>query len=163
MANAPSTGSSPDLNTIPIAAIERIEILTDGASAVYGSDALGGVINVITRKDFQGAELMYGQATVNPEGGDREEGSVLFGASNATTSIIAGASWNDRDIIFARDLPWYAPGGSVFSNSFAEPDNIGTWAAVPGGCNANTGNDPESFYFLNNSNALDGSGQSLCL
>jgi iron complex outermembrane receptor protein len=126
---------------------------------VYGSDALGGVINVITRQDFQGAELMYGQATVDPEGGDREEGSVLFGASSATTSIIAGASWNDRDIIFARDLPWYTPGGSVFSNSFAEPGNIGTWAAVPGGCNDSTGNSPGSFYLINNANALDGSGR----
>ncbi len=43
-----------DLNTIPISVVERIEILKDGASAVYGSDAITGVINIITRRDFEG-------------------------------------------------------------------------------------------------------------
>src|SRR5690554_3819117 len=57
---SPSTGSSQDLNSIPMGAIERIEILSDGASAVYGSDAIGGVINVITRRDFNGVELSIG-------------------------------------------------------------------------------------------------------
>ena len=45
-----------DLNTIPIAVVERIEVLKDGASAVYGSDAIAGVVNVITRRDFEGGE-----------------------------------------------------------------------------------------------------------
>jgi len=48
--------ASVDLNTIPMAMIERVEVLKDGASAVYGSDAIGGVVNVITRRDFDGAE-----------------------------------------------------------------------------------------------------------
>ena len=47
---------SVDLNLIPMAAVERIEVLKDGASALYGSDALGGVVNIITRKDFSGTE-----------------------------------------------------------------------------------------------------------
>ena len=51
--------SSVDLNTIPTAAIERVEVLKDGASAIYGSDAIGGVVNIITRKNFNGAELSY--------------------------------------------------------------------------------------------------------
>jgi len=49
---APNVGDSADLNTVPMAAVERIEILTDGASAIYGSDAIGGVVNIITRKDW---------------------------------------------------------------------------------------------------------------
>jgi len=115
---SPSTGSTQDLNQIPLGAIERIEILSDGASAIYGSDAIGGVINIVTRTDFQGAEFMIGGATIDHEGGDREEGSMVFGASSATSSLIGGVSWNDRDIIFARDLPWNNPGASVFGNSF---------------------------------------------
>ena len=49
--------ASVDLNSIPVSAIERIEILKDGASAVYGSDAIAGVVNIITRRKFEGAEL----------------------------------------------------------------------------------------------------------
>ena len=52
-------GSSFNLNVIPVGAIERIEILKDGASAIYGSDAIAGVINVILRKDYTGGEVMY--------------------------------------------------------------------------------------------------------
>jgi iron complex outermembrane receptor protein len=60
IANAATGGgggdsSAPDLNTIPLAAIDRIEVLRDGASSLYGTDAIGGVINFITKKDFQGA------------------------------------------------------------------------------------------------------------
>ena len=62
---SPSTGSSQDMNSIPIGAVERIEILTDGASAIYGSDAIGGVINVITRKDYNGAQVTLGQGSVS--------------------------------------------------------------------------------------------------
>lgn len=56
VAGGTGANASVDLNTIPTAAIERIEVLKDGASAVYGSDAISGVVNVITRKDFAGTE-----------------------------------------------------------------------------------------------------------
>ncbi|UXH80029.1 TonB-dependent receptor [Roseateles amylovorans] len=56
----PFSGQGVDLNSIPLAAIERIEVLRDGASATYGSDAIGGVMNFITRKDYQGGELSVG-------------------------------------------------------------------------------------------------------
>src|SRR5262249_44131641 len=58
-----------DLNMIPTAAVERIEVLNDGASAIYGSDALGGVVNIITRKDFSGNEISYEQSTPELAGG----------------------------------------------------------------------------------------------
>ena len=122
---SPSTGSTQDLNQIPLGAIERIEVLTDGASAIYGSDAIGGVINIVTRDDFQGAELMIGGASIEHEGGDREEGSLVFGASSSTSKLIGGVSWNDRDIIFARDLPWNTPGASSFSNLWREVSSTG--------------------------------------
>src|SRR5205085_740011 len=56
LANTSFQGGMVDINSIPTSAIERIEILTDGASAIYGTDAIAGVINFILRKDFTGAE-----------------------------------------------------------------------------------------------------------
>ncbi|MGP5155955.1 TonB-dependent receptor [Pseudoalteromonas prydzensis] len=113
---SPSTGNSQDLNSIPMAAVERIEILSDGASAVYGSDAIAGVINVITRKDFNGAEFRIGAGDVSlpNEGGDREEGSAVFGASSDNASVIGGVSWNNRDIIYENAYDWVEPGASSF-------------------------------------------------
>jgi iron complex outermembrane receptor protein len=65
-------GEGTDLNSIPLAAIQRVEVLKDGASAVYGADAVGGVINFITRKDFKGAEIsVSGLATQEGGGGDK--------------------------------------------------------------------------------------------
>lgn len=81
MANFASPGDDAgvDLNNIPAAAISRVEVLLDGASARYGTDAIGGVINFITRSDYQGGELnLYGSAT--------QEG----GAGKASASIAAG-------------------------------------------------------------------------
>jgi len=88
MANFASPGddSGVDLNNIPAAALERVEVLLDGASALYGTDAIGGVINFITRKDFQGLEL-------NAYAGKTREG----GAGKRTASIGAGKGDLDRD------------------------------------------------------------------
>jgi iron complex outermembrane receptor protein len=65
--SAGSAGSSVDVNSIPLSAIERVEVLKDGASAVYGSDAIAGVVNFILRKDYQGVEASanYGQTHDN--------------------------------------------------------------------------------------------------
>ena len=120
---SPSTGNSQDLNSIPMAAVERIEILSDGASAVYGSDAIAGVINIITRTDFNGVELRLGGSEISlpSEGGDREEGSAVFGASNDRSSVIGGVSWNNRDIIFENAYDWVEPGGSSFGANWTRP------------------------------------------
>ncbi|WP_164964151.1 TonB-dependent receptor [Rubrivivax sp. JA1026] len=81
MANFASPGDDAgvDLNSIPAAAIERVEVLLDGASAIYGTDAISGVINFVTRKDYTGAE-------VNVYVGDTQEG----GAGKRTASVTAG-------------------------------------------------------------------------
>lgn len=115
---APNLGEGQDLNTIPLAAVERIEILSDGASAIYGSDAIGGVVNIITRKDFTGVELKYGRGFPENEGGDTEEASALFGLATDRAHIVVGASYNSRDIIFARDREFSRGGASIFSNNF---------------------------------------------
>ena len=60
--SASGVGGATDLNTIPLAIVERIEVLEDGASSLYGSDAIAGVVNIITRRNFDGAQvtLNYG-------------------------------------------------------------------------------------------------------
>ncbi len=77
------TGSFVDVSVLPLGAVERVDVLTDGASAVYGSDAVGGVVNFITRDDFEGLEANARYATVS--NGSREEAG--FGVSG-------GASWS---------------------------------------------------------------------
>jgi iron complex outermembrane receptor protein len=78
MANFASPGDDTgvDLNNIPAAAIERVEVLLDGASALYGTDAIGGVINFITRKDFRGAEI-NAHALGTKEGGAGKRAATL--------------------------------------------------------------------------------------
>ncbi len=69
VANNSIDGSAPDMNMIPFAAIERVEVLRDGASALYGTDAIGGVINFITRNDFTGGTITVGVDTPQHPGG----------------------------------------------------------------------------------------------
>ncbi len=94
MANFASPGddSGVDLNNIPAAAIARVEVLMDGASALYGTDAIGGVINFITRKDFRGIEA-------NVYRGATDEGGA--GKKTATLSVGAGDLQEDGYNVFA--------------------------------------------------------------
>jgi iron complex outermembrane receptor protein len=86
-------GSAVDVNQIPFAAIERVEVLKDGASAIYGTDAIGGVINFITRKDYQGLGVQ-GFADVTEAGGGniyRVSGIAGYGDLNEQGFNIMGA------------------------------------------------------------------------
>jgi iron complex outermembrane receptor protein len=86
VANNAIDSSAPDLNMIPFAAIERVEVLRDGASALYGSDAVGGVINFITRKDYQGGTVTIGTDSPQHPGGKNISANVGFGYGDLTTS-----------------------------------------------------------------------------
>jgi iron complex outermembrane receptor protein len=81
--NVSSTGGGVDLNAIPVAAIERVEVLLDGASSIYGSDAEAGVINFITRKDYQGTDVSieYGKPS-RAGGGAVEKYSASLGVGS---------------------------------------------------------------------------------
>ncbi|MFQ6371515.1 TonB-dependent receptor plug domain-containing protein [Shewanella sp. YIC-542] len=167
---SPSTGSSQDLNAIPLGAVERIEILTDGASAIYGSDAIGGVVNVITRKDFNGAQisLTKGSPSIPADGGDTSAGSVLFGSSGDTTRLLGGVSWNKRDIVYARDYPWTEPGASIYGNNFLYSDFSNNYTSIPGGCTEDNYNLTDSGactfnYNATNANEASTENQSLFL
>ena len=136
--NPMSASSGSDLNAIPLAAVERIEILSDGASAVYGSDAIGGVVNVILRKDFNGAELRYGYGSPAIKGGDLEDVSAVFGTSSDRGRLIGGASYSSRGMVFTRDqIGGQTRGVSTYGNNYYDWDAEGP-RPVPGfDCNSN--------------------------
>jgi len=151
VAKSPNVGDSADMNSIPFAAVERIEILTDGASAVYGSDAIGGVVNVILRKDFDGVSVAYEKTNPSIVGGDRESASALFGLTSDKGRIVAGISKTSRDIIYVRDYPWgYTPGASSFSNQFFNAVEIEPGVYVRGAFRGNAGscNFPDKGFYV---------------
>ncbi|MBC9033094.1 TonB-dependent receptor [Sphingomonas sp. JC676] len=93
------TGSAVDVNQIPFAAIERVEVLKDGASAIYGTDAVGGVINFITKKDYQGLGLQAFTDVTEQGGGNiyRLSGIAGYGDLDKQGFNVMGAvaySWN---------------------------------------------------------------------
>ena len=104
-----------DLNTIPLAAVERIEILQDGASAIYGSDAIGGVINIILRKDINGVTLSAMGTSPSRDGGAEQSASLVGGISNDKTRIVYGISWTDRNHVALADRKYtsFNPGDGV--------------------------------------------------
>lgn len=152
VAKAPNVGDAADMNSIPMAAVERIEILTDGASAVYGSEAIGGVINIILRKDFDGVYYSAGKTRTSITGGDREEASAMVGVTGEKGSIVAGVSRTKRDIVFVRDYPWgAAKGASSYSNQFFTAADDGAGGYYPSAFNGNAGscNFPDKGFYLN--------------
>ena len=78
-----------DINNIPLSAIERIEILKDGASALYGSDAVAGVVNFITRKDFNGLEISTGHKSVASGSNNDTDIGITWGMQDGTVSAMA--------------------------------------------------------------------------
>lgn len=99
-------GSTVDINTIPIALIDHIDILKDGASAIYGSDAVGGVFNIFLRKKYRGVEIegRYGNTNLGASNdAATREGYILAGAGDDKTEIVVFAEYYDRAAIASRD------------------------------------------------------------
>ncbi|MFL5310829.1 MAG: TonB-dependent receptor plug domain-containing protein, partial [Myxococcales bacterium] len=98
--------SSVDLNTIPAAAVERIEVLKDGGSAIYGSDAISGVVNVITRKTFNGTEAsaMYGLSGKGDAG--TFDGQVTTGRSGDAGNFLFSVGYFNQQDSWLRDRTW---------------------------------------------------------
>ena len=92
-----------DINTIPLAAVDRIEMLTDSASAIYGTDALGGVVNVVLRKGYEGAEFKVGTERPVREGADSDHFNILFGSAGERANIMFTGEWFQRKAIFDVD------------------------------------------------------------
>jgi iron complex outermembrane receptor protein len=92
-----------DMSTIPSAMIERIEVLKDGASAIYGSDAISGVVNIILKKKLDGAQLSLYTGANDKGDGRNKDFSITYGANGDKTSLMFGLSHTEQGTVWARD------------------------------------------------------------
>ena len=97
-----TAGRFVDINSIPAAAIERIEVLKEGAAATYGSDAVGGVVNFITRSDFEGFELQGNYSSIADSDGDFRLGAI-FGTQIGDFDWVTSAGYRERSQLRQRD------------------------------------------------------------
>lgn len=123
--SASGVGGVVDLNTIPLAIVERIEVLEDGASSIYGSDAIGGVVNIITRRSATGATLSGSFGQFAEGDGDTSTLELSFGGESEKHSYFMAASYNEQKSVFANtrtqsSLP--VPGTGLAFGSSAIPD-----------------------------------------
>src|SRR5258706_10208451 len=105
----PNNGNSTvyNLNVIPIDAIERIEILKDGASAIYGSDAMAGVVNIILRRDFRGGEASASYSTNDDGAWTTWRGGATVGIGDMSKdnwNLLASLEHFHRDPVMIKDL-----------------------------------------------------------
>ena len=115
-------GASANINLLPTAAVERVEILADGASAVYGSDAIGGVVNVITKKGFDGMTISGSVSEPDLPGGEEEKFSIVGGVTGSDSQITWTYEHSQRDIIYLTDRDYTAgraPTDDNFSSGFS--------------------------------------------
>lgn len=136
-----------DLNMIPAALVERVEILTGGASSVYGSDAIAGVVNFVLKQNFEGLEV-DGQMGITEKGDgfDRSFGVTLgVNSADGRGNIVANVNWiktdavtqgqrgYSRNVLASSDL---GPGGASATNAFGTVDGLASpvCAAADGTC-----------------------------
>lgn len=110
VSTAGMSGGAVDLNAIPMDAVERIEVLKDGASAIYGADAIGGVINFITRTNYEGISLRASYSSPEAEGGgQRARISAAGGIGNLDRdgwNLMASLTFDDNKILRGNDREW---------------------------------------------------------
>lgn len=137
-----------DMSTIPSSLIERIEVLKDGASAIYGSDAVAGVVNIILRKNYDGAEASayFGQ---NGRGdGSKEQYSFTAGTTTDRASLVFGVNYTNEDPVWAKDrtLTRYSAGPNHIEDGLSA---TGPWGRF---------NSNDETYILNHTGSFDGKG-----
>jgi iron complex outermembrane receptor protein len=175
MAGAPATsGSIANLSVIPLAAVERIEILRDGASAIYGAEAIAGVVNVILREDYEGVHLSWDIGRPTQSGGDENAYSIVGGVSGAKGNVTFAFDAQQRDILFEADRSFTAtnlsglgfPGSYFATLATDDPRNpTGRFLRLGGfpdpRCPSQLGTDPD---FPNSEAFLFGTpdGQGFC-
>ena len=98
-----------NLNMIPFSAVDRIEIIADGASAVYGSDAVAGVTNIILKKNYEGLTFRARYGDRSEDDGTEESAAVLIGASNDRGNITFSLEYDKRDPIYDADRDYLRP------------------------------------------------------
>ena len=142
--SASGVSGCADLNTIPLSIVDHIEVLEDGASAIYGSDAIAGVVNIITKKKLNGVEVT-GYTGEYSKGGRTTQGDLTIGGSTDKFSAVFIASYYKQEEISSSK--WWqssepVPRMGIASGSSATPQGRATFCdpAVPGSCTPDQGN-----------------------
>ncbi len=117
-----------DLNTIPISVVERIEVLKDGASAIYGSDAIAGVINIITKKNFDGAEANAYLGAYTKGDGFQQSYDFTIGSNSDRWNAVVSLGYQNQDPVYAGDrtitsVPVYGAGDLASGGFFGSGSN----------------------------------------
>ena len=116
-----------DLNTIPVSMVDRIEVFKDGASAIYGSDAVAGVVNILTRRGYDGVQVNYQHGVSSRGDGIRTGADMTFGGSSDRSSFLVFGSYVNEGSICACDRDWAETplalfgGETIFLGSSAPP------------------------------------------
>lgn len=149
LVNNPYQSKGVDLNALPFGAVDRIEVLTDGASAIYGTDAISGVINFITRKEFSGLNLAADTSIPQASGGGtRSTAGITAGYGSLSEqgwNIFGGFSWAKQEGLKAVDRDFaktaYLPAqgvdktsGTSFPGNYGQTGVTGTFNPSKPGC-----------------------------
>lgn len=118
------TDSFVDLANIPLSAIERVEILKSGASAIYGSDAMGGVINIITRKQMDGTQVNYRFSDTDAGGLTHHQLTFATGMDTSLGQLTVALEYDDREALHASDRPQWGT-DAVAGNYYAGYSSYG--------------------------------------
>jgi iron complex outermembrane recepter protein len=113
-------GRAPDISALPLSAIDRVEVLTDGASAVYGSDAVGGVVNFILRRDFKGAETQLRSGWA--DGVNEYRVSQALGNAWDSGNALLSVEYYKRDLLEAEDRN-FVPPASLIGSLYPRDEN----------------------------------------
>ncbi|GAA0721157.1 TonB-dependent receptor plug domain-containing protein [Dokdonella soli] len=138
-----TNGGLQDLNTIPTSVVERIEVLKDGASSIYGSDAIAGVINVITRTRFDGAEANFYVGQYDQDDGQKQSYDFTLGAHGERGALTMSAQYAKEDPVWARNRyfssqpfgeghPGLGWSGTTAYGAITNRPGGGSWSAIPG-------------------------------
>jgi iron complex outermembrane recepter protein len=98
-----ASSGAVDVNQIPVAIIERVEVLKEGAGAIYGSDAIAGVVNFITKKTLEAPEISVDYGTTSENDGKRYSGALSWGAQSETSNFLITGSYTKQEAVSAAD------------------------------------------------------------
>ncbi|MGB1868691.1 MAG: TonB-dependent receptor plug domain-containing protein, partial [Porticoccaceae bacterium] len=125
-------GGTVNLNLIPFSFVDRLEIIADGASAVYGSDAIAGVVNVILKSGYDGMTFSARQGERSKDDGSEQSFSFMVGSSGDRSSVTFGLEHDSRDPIFDKDRSYTAArysdlDGDGYITGYAETEGVSVY------------------------------------
>ncbi|HEU4427251.1 MAG TPA: TonB-dependent receptor [Myxococcota bacterium] len=133
--SASGVPAATDLNTIPASMIERIEVLQEGASPIYGSDAISGVINIITKKDYDGFAISAQGGVFRQGDGEQQDYSLTWGTGTETTRVVTGFNYVKQSGVSSSDRNVSAfptPGVTACDANCSSGTPLGRFIVNPG-------------------------------